>query len=288
MRVALNQHSFRGWSLAYRRLQSPDGLGRLLLLHGAGVAGDLTWTPVMGALAPCADLLIPDLYGAGDTVHEQGEQAFTIADQLEHLRALLEQLGWDDFDVVGYSFGGLCAMELARALPARINNLVLIEPGLMERSDWQETLERRRLYTRATEPLKKTDDPRAGVTAFLDLVSPHRSRHPRVESRVISRLAHRPLGLAYALEAIAQHAEALDRPELIRSLPRTLSLVGSKTPGPAHELHQYLASQHAHWHYEVIEGCDHALPYQKPDAVGRAITRFLGVAPLESSHGQYL
>ena len=288
MRVALNQHSFRGWSLAYRRLQNPDGAGRLMLLHGAGVAGDLTWTPMIGALASCADLLIPDLYGAGDTMHEQGERAFKIAEQLEHLSALLEQLDWDDFDVVGYSFGGLCAMELARALPTRIKNVVLIEPGLMERADWQETLQRRRLYTRATEPLKTTGDPRAGVTAFLDLVSPRRSRHPRVESRVISRLAHRPLGLAHALEAIAHYAETLDRPELIRSLPRTLSLVGSKTPEPAHELHQYLASQNAQWHYAVIEGCDHALPYQKPDAVGRAITRFLGVAPLESSHGQHL
>ena len=106
MRVALNQHSFREWSLAYRHFQNPDGVGRLLLLHGAGVAGDLTWTPMIGALAPFAELLIPDLYGAGDTVHEQGEQAFTIADQLEHLCALLEQLGWDDFDLVGYSFGG--------------------------------------------------------------------------------------------------------------------------------------------------------------------------------------
>lgn len=288
MRVALNQHSFRGWRLAYRHVKNPDGGGKILLLHGAGVAGDLTWTPMLGALAPCADLLIPDLYGAGDTVHEQGEQAFVITDQLEHLRALLDQLDWHDFDLVGYSFGGLCAMELARALPTRITNLILIEPGLMERADWQETLQRRRLYTRATEPLKTAKDPRDGVTAFLDLVSPNRSRHPRVESRVISRLAHRPLGLAYALEAIAQHAETLDRPELIGSLPRTLSLVGSKTPKPAHELHQQLSNQHAHWHYEVIEGCDHALPYQKPDAVGRAITRFLGVAPLESSHGQHL
>lgn len=288
MRVALNQHRFRDWSLAYRRVRNPDGAGRLLLLHGAGVAGDLTWTPMIGGLASCSDLLIPDLYGAGDTVHAQRECAFSIAQQIEHLCALLEQLGWDRFDLVGYSFGGLCAMELARALPTRINNLVLIEPGLMERADWQETLERRRLYTQATEPLKTTNDPRAGVTAFLDLVSPHRSRHPRVESRVISRLAHRPVGLACALEAIAHHAETLDRSELIRQLPQTLSLVGSKTPAPAHELHRHLANQHAHWHYQVIEGCDHALPYQKPDAVGRAITQFLGIAPLESSQRQHL
>ena len=39
-----------------------------------------------------------------------------------------------DFDLVGYSLGGV-AMECARA--DRINNLVLIEPGLMERADWQ-------------------------------------------------------------------------------------------------------------------------------------------------------
>ena len=111
---------------------------------------------MMGALAPFAELPIPDLYGAGDTVHEQGRAGLflTIADQLEHLCALLDQIGWEASDLVGYSLG-VCAMELARALPDRINNLVLIGAWFNGTCRLARDAKRRRLYTQATEPLKK-------------------------------------------------------------------------------------------------------------------------------------
>jgi len=254
---------------------SSDTGRRLVCLHGAGVAGVPTWGPMLPDIDRFDQIWVPDLYGAGDTHHVTGERPFSIPELVKHLTLCLADLQWQQFDLVGYSFGGVLAMELAAAGDFQITSSVLIEPALMEREDWCETQTRRRAYVKACEPLKHNSSPEQGVTEFLDLVSPNRSKHPRVERRVVSRLAKRPVGLAYALESVNQHAETLDRAALIQAQPdRVLSLVGGRTPPQAHRLHQQLAQQHAGWHYQIIEGCDHALPYQKPQAVARALNAF--------------
>lgn len=276
MRVTQNQHQHGDVCLRYRHVEGGNPNGpRLLCLHGAGVAGELTWGGIVPELECAREVLVPDLYGAGDTHHQQGEQPFSTEQLLDHLRQWLNQMDWSEFCIAGYSFGGHLAMRLSADGHFSVPKQVLIEPALMERLDWSETLHRRRLYTQATEPLKTSADPAEGVRAFLDLVSPGRSTHPRVERRVVSRLAHRPVGLAHALEAISATAETLDRAQLISAQPLTLSIVGGKTPEPAHQLHQHLASQHPGWRYTSVVGCDHALPYQKPAAVGRLMAEFL-------------
>ena len=275
MRVTQKHHQRGTAKLVYREVVwSSETSRRVVLLHGAGVAGVLTWGSVLPELEGLGQAFVPDLYGAGDTSDDRGEAPFTIDELHDHVAQCLLEIGWEQFDIVGYSFGGLLAMRLAADPRFVVGQSVLIEAALMEREDWQETLVRRRLYTQATQPLKNQADPEHGVRAFLDLVSPDRSRHPRVERRVVARLAHRPCGLANALEAVAELAETLDRPSLIRQQPRTLSLVGAKTPQAAHQLHQRLAQTIESWSYRSIEGCDHALPYQKPQALARAVNRF--------------
>ena len=252
------------------------GNRKVLLLHGAGVAARLTWGGVIPQLRQVSEVLAPDLYGAGETFYaHRSEQAFSIDEQVAHLAQVLTDYGWHEFDLVGYSFGGLLAMKLAATGEFSIARTVLVEPALMEREDWQETLTRRRLYRHATEPLKTSATPEQGVTAFLDLVSPGRSKHPRVERRVVSRLAHRPVGLAHALESVAEAAEGLDRERLLAHQRHVLSVVGERTPEPAHELHRRLASR-PDWTYRTVPGCDHALPYQKPAMLGDLISAFIG------------
>ena len=92
------------------------------------------------------------------------------------------------------------------------------------------------------------------VSQFLDLISPNRSTHPRVEHMTVQRLASRPKGLAYALLAVNDAAWNIDRMELIDQAPRTLSLVGSKTVDDAHAFHQILAAPKEQWFYQSAPG----------------------------------
>ena len=102
-----------------------------------------------------------------------------------------------------------------------------------------------------------------GVTQFLDLISPVRSTHPRVERMTIQRLLNQPTGLSHAWMAINEAASQIDRMALIDRAPPTLSLVGSKSAEDAHAFHSILVTSKSQWRYQSVPVVDHALPYQK-------------------------
>lgn len=105
---------------------SHDDLGTgdpVLLLH-AGVADRRMWDPLVPALSHTFRVIRPDLRGFGDSA-QPGEE-YADADDLD---ALLESLGVDKAAVVGASYGGRVAMELATAHPARVSSLVLLCPS---------------------------------------------------------------------------------------------------------------------------------------------------------------
>jgi pimeloyl-ACP methyl ester carboxylesterase len=178
--------------------------------------------------------------------------------------------------MVGYSFGGLIALMVNARNPGVVDDLVLLEPALLERSSLEALRELRSLYLVASVSLLTEDDPVIGVTQFLDLISPNRSTHPRVEHMTVQRLASRPKGLAYSLMAVNDAAWNIDRMELIDQAPRTLSLVGSKTVDDAHAFHQILAASKEKWFYQSVSGVDHALPYQKPGVCAELICAHFG------------
>lgn len=95
----------------------------LLYLHGAG---GLMWDPFLEGLA------------ASHTVYAVHHPGSGEADDLSHLPGiwelvlfydeLLDALGLDRVTVVGHSFGGMVAAELAANTPRRVDRLVLIAP----------------------------------------------------------------------------------------------------------------------------------------------------------------
>ncbi len=60
---------YAGHRIAYRTYSHPEvSTGRrLLLVHGAGVAGRYTWEVLQHFLTGWSEILVPDLRGAGDT-----------------------------------------------------------------------------------------------------------------------------------------------------------------------------------------------------------------------------
>ncbi|MGY1718644.1 alpha/beta fold hydrolase [Blastococcus sp. SYSU DS0552] len=104
-----------------------DGEGpSLLYLHGVGDLGG--WLPALAQLARAHRVLRPDHPGFN------GSDDLAVATPADvagvHLR-LLDELGVDAVDVVGCSFGGWVAVELALLAPERVGRLVLIDPAGM-------------------------------------------------------------------------------------------------------------------------------------------------------------
>lgn len=86
--------------------------------------------------------IAPDLRGYGDS---QTSRPFTMTDHLDDLLHLLHKQQLDSCVILGWSLGGILAMELALAAPQRVAGLILIATAAHPRGahpaiSWQDNL----------------------------------------------------------------------------------------------------------------------------------------------------
>ena len=112
----------RDIALHYERGGCPSGPPVLLV---SGTGGDLRQEPNMLAspLAATFDLLAYDQRGLGRSDKPDG--AYSMADYGQDAAGLLDAVAWDRCAVLGISFGGMVAQELALLAPERVTRLVL-------------------------------------------------------------------------------------------------------------------------------------------------------------------
>lgn len=272
MTTSLDEGELRQGTLArpdqqchWRRLERRAGVGKVVMLHGAGVAAELTWGPMVTYLDAWRTFLMPDLRGMGATRAADGrERPFSLDEVVDDVEVLLDAQDIDQCDVMGYSFGGLVAMRLKQRLGTRIGRMMLLEPALLEREDRATMVRVREGYAEAACAMREASTPEAGIVAFLDLIAPHRSRNPRAERMMIRRLAHRPLGFANALDCVTDAVRHLDRDALLEAQHDVTSVVGGKSLAAMQAYHSTLAQRRYDWRYIELPGTDHSLPFQKP------------------------
>jgi pimeloyl-ACP methyl ester carboxylesterase len=109
-----------GLSLYYEE----HGAGEpLVLLHGGLGAAEL-WAPVLPALAAGRRVIAVDLAGHGHTADV--DRPFRAEAMADDVAALIEHLGLERADVMGYSLGGHVALCTAIQHPDRVRRLVLV------------------------------------------------------------------------------------------------------------------------------------------------------------------
>ena len=97
----------------------------LLALHG--------WLDNAASFAYLAPLLTGyhvialDLTGQGRSARRSDDASYQIWDDLPEILGVLNALGWDTFDLLGHSRGGIIATLLASAFPERVSHLVLLD-----------------------------------------------------------------------------------------------------------------------------------------------------------------
>lgn len=97
-----------------------------MLIHG--LAGDSrTWDRVMPVLAADHDVIAPDLLGHGESAKPVGD--YSVGAFASGLRDLLAVLDVPSATIVGHSFGGGVAMQLAYQHPELVDRLVLVGTG---------------------------------------------------------------------------------------------------------------------------------------------------------------
>lgn len=104
----------------------------LLYLH---TAGGPRWDAFLDALAEQHTVYAPDHPGLGETARDAIHAVDSLWDLVLIYDELLDGLGLASVPVMGSSFGGMVACELAALRPERVSKLVLIDPIGLWRDD---------------------------------------------------------------------------------------------------------------------------------------------------------
>jgi pimeloyl-ACP methyl ester carboxylesterase len=115
--LEVDRHSY-----AYRRFGNGAGVPLLCLQHFTGTLDN--WDPaVTDALAAGRELVLFDNAGIG---RSSGEVPSTVAGMASHAVAFLDGAGIETCDVLGYSLGGMVALQMAQDRPSIFRKMILV------------------------------------------------------------------------------------------------------------------------------------------------------------------
>ena len=99
----------------------------VVLIHGSGpgVTAWANWRTTIPHLAEKFRVIAPDILGFGYTERPDGVE-YNSTTWTQHLVGLLDALGLDKVSIVGNSFGGSLALNIATKHPERVDRLVLM------------------------------------------------------------------------------------------------------------------------------------------------------------------
>jgi pimeloyl-ACP methyl ester carboxylesterase len=131
------------------------GSGRpMIVLHG-GLGSGAMFAPILPILAEHHDVIAPDLQGHGRTADVDRPMDHRL--MADDIAALIDHLGIDKPDLVGYSLGGGVAFFTALKYPEKVGKLVMISANISRSAIPAEMLEQQEQVTAsAAEFMKET------------------------------------------------------------------------------------------------------------------------------------
>lgn len=271
--ATVHQH---GWIFQYPETSSNSG-NRLVLLHGAGVAGEVTWTYVCNYLDRWQEILVVDLAGMGgaEFLTKNDVEAANFSLQLVEL---LEALDWQQFDIAGYSFGGLIALDYLSNFHNSFSGegfeglLFLIEPAMLFSSKIADLKNKAAEYASIARDIEKGEADVSVYRRFLNSVSPNRKPNAMADELTMQRLRENASGFAAALTVVEKNLTARGKEFVAWQSPYSgVSFVGGLSPEPMKQRHQLLAEQSLDWQFIEVPNSDHSLVFTKPRTIAKAM-----------------
>lgn len=231
-----------------------DGERAILLLHGGGVAGWM-WHPLAAHLETANRLLIPDLPGHDRSAAIPYRSHDDTVDLLA--RAVREQ-ATAPVTVIGFSLGAQLAVLLAARHPELVRAVGVISAQA-----------RPVRFQAATLALLRMAAPLARNERFARL----QARELFVPDALMDDYVRTSGGItAQTLVASVGENLRFTIPPGWASFPgRSLILVGAAERRLMTASAQDLAAAHTHSELEIVAGCGHGIPLQRPDWLAQRI-----------------
>jgi 2-succinyl-6-hydroxy-2,4-cyclohexadiene-1-carboxylate synthase len=247
----------------------------LVMLHGFTGSG-ASWKPFCSTLGEKSTLIMPDLPGHGQTIPKSlgGEKYFFMC-VVEYIIEIIDKLGYEKFDILGYSMGGRLALALSVLYPNRVRKLVLesASPGLKTSA---ESEERRISDTKLAAMIIEQ-----GVERFVDywenipLFESQKSLPLKTRNKIRNqRLSNDPIKLANALWGMSTGMQPSFWKALDRIDADVLMIVGAideKFCKIAEEMQKLMKKGQI---YKVVQ-CGHAIHVEHPEKFGTIVSEFL-------------
>jgi len=248
----------------------------LLLLHSSG-ATHRQWRALIAQLGRRWRILAPDLFGYGETPMPESpssSQRSIVQDELDLLGRLLRQVD-GPVHLVGHSYGGAVALELALAHPGRIAALALYEPvmfSLLRDSQHQSAWHEIAQVAQRQIDLAAAGDLRGAASHFIGYWTAPGAFEAMPDAMQAAVAAGMPKVAAEFREMLRRRDLQFDFGELIMPV---LLLCGSNTTcaarGVAAELRRLLPNPR----FVEVPGAVHMAPLQQPDLVNPLLVDFL-------------
>jgi 3-oxoadipate enol-lactonase len=246
------------------RGEGPD----VLLVH-AGIADSRMWEPLAGRLVEAGYRTIaPDMQGFGRTALSPG-----VVSNAADLVALLDELGSTEAAVVGASFGGRVALELALRAPERVRALALLGSSL-DAFEWSDELE---VFDAEETAALEREDVDDAVRANLRMWVTRRGR--AADPAVVELVAAMQRDAFEAQIGVEADLEENDPPVATRlgeiAAP-ALVVVGADDVADFHGLARTFAAELPNAEPVVtIAGAAHLPALERPDDVAAVLVPFL-------------
>jgi pimeloyl-ACP methyl ester carboxylesterase len=124
----------------------------LLLLHG-GLGSTSMFAPILPRLIEHRQVIAIDLHGHGRT--ELGSRKIDLVDIGNDVATVLGQLGYEQVDVLGYSFGGGVGFRLAVQHPSLVRRIAIVSAGFSDAGFFDDIRQQQNGLTSEAAPMMK-------------------------------------------------------------------------------------------------------------------------------------
>jgi pimeloyl-ACP methyl ester carboxylesterase len=271
MRAAMERVGVNGVELECQCSGTGDSV---LLIHGSHIAGSFIPLIAEMALAPRFQFIRLHRRGFAGSAPVSG--AFTIEQQAADCRALLESLGVKRAHVVGHSYGGVIALQLAAESPALVRSLVLLEPALV-------MVPSSKAFFESVAPAIEryaSGDATGAVDAFMKLVGGQEWR--KTVGRSVPggpEQAEKDARTFFEVELPALGSWTFDAAKARRISCPVLYVIGAGSGPLFEEGRQLIHSWFPQTRDLVLPDANHLLQMQNPSAVAKGVSEFLALNP---------
>jgi pimeloyl-ACP methyl ester carboxylesterase len=245
----------------------------VILVHSGGFTSR-QWRKLSELLAPDYRVLVPDLLGYGAAGPWPDREPFHYRQDLAFLESLIGEES-DPVHVVGHSYGGFLALQLALARPELVRSIAVYDPvafGILDEVEDAEALRALEGVRRQWEPDASGAD-EAWLTAFVDWWNGAGAWTRLPEE---TRAAFRALGWKVFQEVMSLTADRTDRATYATITAPTLVMGGADSPPTERRVVEKLGAALPHATVQFFAGSGHMGPISRAALVNAAIAAHLG------------